>query len=85
MSVSISITLDTRRLKQKTGKYPVKLLVIHEGKPQRYQTTYDLTEAEYKSLSASRVSESTMKIRDSLKLIRRKAEDAAACARSVHL
>ena len=78
MSVSISITLDTRRLKQKTGKYPVKLLVIHEGKPQRYQTTYDLSEAEYRSLSASRVSESTMKIRDSLKLIRRKAEDAAA-------
>jgi len=78
MSVSISITLDTRRLKQKTGKYPVKLLLIHEGKPQRYQTTYDLPKAEYKSLSASRVSESAMKIRDSLKMIRRKAEDAAA-------
>jgi integrase/recombinase XerD len=78
MSVSISVTLDTRRMKEKSGKYPVKLLVIHEGKPQRYQTIYDLTEAEYKNLSASRVSETSLKIRESLKLIKRNAEDAAA-------
>ena len=76
MSVTISITLDTRRVKKKTGKYPVKLLVTYERDPQRYQTIYDLTQEEYKSLSAPRVSEKMQKIRDNLKLIHRNAEDA---------
>lgn len=66
MSVSIVITLDTRRLKQKTGKYPIKLLVTYESEPRRYQTIYDLTEAEYENLSATRVSDQMQKIRDSL-------------------
>ena len=77
MSVSIVITLDTRRLKQKTQKYPIKLLVTFESEPRRYQTIYDLTQAEYENLSATRVSDQMQKIRDSLKLIKRKAEDAA--------
>jgi integrase len=77
MSVSIVITLDNRRLKKKTGKYPVKLLVTYESEPQRYQTIYDLSQEEYENLSASRVSEKMQKIRDSLKLIKRKAEDVA--------
>jgi integrase/recombinase XerD len=77
MSVSIVMTLDTRRVKMKTGKYPVKLLVTFGREPRRYQTIYDLTESEYENLSASRVSEPMQKIRGSLKLIKRKAEDAA--------
>ena len=77
MSVSIVMTLDTRRVKMKTGKYPVKLLVTFGREPRRYQTIYDLTESEYENLSASRVSEPMQKIRESLKLIKRTAEDAA--------
>ena len=77
MSVSIVMTLDTRRVKIKTGKYPVKLLVTFGREPRRYQTIYDLTESEYENLSASRVSEPMQKIRESLKLIKRTAEDAA--------
>lgn len=78
MSVTISITLDTRRVKKKTGKYPVKLQVTFERDPQRYQTIYDLTQEEYDNLSASRVSEKLKKIRDDLKLIQRRAEDVAS-------
>lgn len=77
MSVTIAISLDTRRLKRKTGKYPIKLIVTYERNPQRYQTIYDLTQDEYKNLSASRVSEKMQKIRDSLKLIQRSAEVTA--------
>ena len=44
MSVSTTITLDKRRVKQKTGKYPVKLLVTYEREPMRYQTIYELSE-----------------------------------------
>lgn len=77
MSVTISINLDTRRLKRKTGKYPVKLLVTYERNSQRYQTIYDLTQDEYSNLSASRVSEKMQKIRDGLKLLQRNGEVAA--------
>ncbi len=78
MSVSIAITLDTRRLKKKTGKYPVKLLVTYNSTPERYQTVYDLSQEEFDNLSASRVAEKLKKIRDDLRLIQRKAADAAA-------
>lgn len=74
MSVSFLISLDTRRLKTKTNNYPVKLLVTNDGIPERYQTVYNLTEKEFASLSASRVSAKLQKVRDSLKLIKREAE-----------
>jgi integrase/recombinase XerD len=61
MSVTIAISLDIRRLKRKTSKFPVKLVVTYERNPQRYQTIYDLTQEEYDSLSASRVSEKCKK------------------------
>ena len=64
-------------MKKKTGKYPVKLLVTHKSEPGRYQIIYDLSQEEFDNLSASRVSEKLKKIRDDLKLIQRKAEDAA--------
>jgi integrase/recombinase XerD len=77
MPVPLSVQLDNRRLKKKTGKYPVKLMVTHEREPQRYQTVYELTQQEYDNLSASRVSEKMQKVRDELKLIKRGAEDLA--------
>jgi integrase/recombinase XerD len=77
MSVSLAVILDTRRIKKKTNKYPVKLRVTYERQVQHYATIYDLSEEEYKNLSASRVSDMSKKIRDDLKQIQRKAEDAA--------
>lgn len=77
MSVSVVITLDTRRMKKKTGTYPVKLLVTHDRIPQRYQTIHDLTQVEYDSLAAPRVSEKMQKVREELKRIKREAEEAA--------
>lgn len=77
MSVSVNITLDTRRVKKKTGKYPVKLLVTFDGEPQRYQTIYNLSEEEYKNLAAARITEDLKKIREQLKKVKRNSEDAA--------
>lgn len=77
MPVSTQLILDTRRIKQKTGKYPVKLLVIHNRVPHRYQTIFELTKEEFKILSASRITTRLQKIRDSIKEITRKAEESA--------
>jgi integrase len=74
---SLSITLDTRRLKKRIGKYPVKLLVIHDSVPERYQTIYNLTQEEYDKLSAPRLSKELQEIRDKLQEINRTAEVAA--------
>jgi integrase/recombinase XerD len=77
MSVSVVITLDTRRMKAKSGKYPVKLLVTCDSEPRRYQTIYDLTQEEFNYLSANRITDGLKLIRDNLKQIKRNAEDAA--------
>jgi integrase/recombinase XerD len=77
MPVSIRIVLDTRRLKQKTGKYPVKLLVICNRQPQRYQTIFELTKEEFKILSASRITSNLQKTRDGIREIKRKSEEVA--------
>ncbi|RPE13436.1 site-specific integrase [Chitinophaga lutea] len=77
MSLSISISLDTRRAK-KTGKFPVKLLAIFNRKPRRYQTVYDLSEDEFKALSARQKSECLKKMQEILKQLQRNAEEAAA-------
>lgn len=77
MSVSVVITLDTRRVKKKTGTYPVKLLVTSNSVPKRYQTIFDLSEQEFNTLSAKNMSAHLRSIRDQLKQIERKAEDAA--------
>lgn len=77
MSLSISISLDTRRAK-KTGKFPVKLLAIFNRKPRRYQTVYDLSEEEFKALSARQKSECLKKMQETLRQLQRNAEEAAA-------
>lgn len=77
MSLSISISLDTRRAK-KTGKFPVKLLAIFNRKSRRYQTVYDLSEEEFKALSARQKSECLKKMQETLKQLQRNAEEAAA-------
>ena len=77
MSVSTTITLDKRRVKQKTGKYPVKLLVTFEREPRRYQTIYELSEEEFKKLSSPRISPELQKIKDKLREIQWQSEKIA--------
>jgi Arm DNA-binding domain len=75
MSVTLSIILDTRRIK-KSNKYPVKLRVTFERVTEYYQTIFDLTKDEYDKLSASRISNELQTIRDKLKEIERTAENS---------
>ncbi len=62
-------------MKIKSGKYPVKLRVTYKRVTKNYQTVFDLTECDYKKLSASRVSDELQVIRDKLKDIPRKAKN----------
>jgi integrase/recombinase XerD len=75
MSVTATIILDTRRMKKKSAKFPVKLLIIYKGDPKRYQTIYDLSKAEFDNLKASRVSQELKPTRDSLKQIQHNVDD----------
>lgn len=75
MSATISIILDTRRIK-KTKKYPIKLRVTFERVTEYYQTIFDLSKDEYDKLTASRISNELQSIRDKLKDIERTAENA---------
>ncbi len=77
MSVTISIILDTRRIKKKTNKYPLKLRVIFERATEYHQIIYDLSEDDYKKLSASRVGGELLEIRGKLNEIERTSKNAA--------
>jgi len=76
MSATISIVLDTHRIK-KNQKYPVKLRVTLERVTEYYQTIFDLSADDYEKLSASRISNELQSVRDQLKEIERTAENAA--------
>jgi integrase/recombinase XerD len=77
MLVCVSLKLDTRRLKAKSDTFPIKLLVTCDSKAMRYQTIYDATETEFKSLLSSRTSEKNKEMKDNLKKIIREAEYVA--------
>lgn len=77
MLASLSIILDTRRIKSKTKKYPLKLRVTHDRKSRYYLTIFDLKEEEYAKLGASNVSASLKATRQKLKEIEQAAEAAA--------
>jgi len=74
MSVTISLILDTRRIK-KNQKYPVKLRVIYKRETRDYQTIFDLSESEFKKFSASRVSDELHDTRKKLNDLKRNAEN----------
>lgn len=67
-----SITLDTRREK-KNGKYPVKLCINHITTAKYYRTNIDLTKAEFDSLSAKRLSRSSILVRNELHTLHARA------------
>ncbi|MBD0296806.1 MAG: site-specific integrase [Flavisolibacter sp.] len=75
MSATISIILDTRRMK-KTEKYPVKLRVTFQRVPEYYQTIFNLSKDEWEKLSASRISNELQQIRDKLRDLERQADNA---------
>ena len=75
MPAIVSLILDTRRMKIKTGKYPVKLQVSFERTTLHYQTIFDLQKDDYSKLSAPRIGSSLLDIRDRLKSLSREAED----------
>jgi integrase/recombinase XerD len=76
MSTTISIILDTRRIK-KTDKYPVKLRVTFKRVTEYYQTVFDLSKAEWEKLPASRTSSELQSVKEKLKEIERKAENVS--------
>ncbi len=77
MSVLLAVILDTRRMKKKTGKFPLKLRVTYERTPQYYTTTYELTEEDYNKLSASRISITLQDIRERIQEIERTSSEIA--------
>ena len=77
MSTTLSIILDTRRIK-KSNKHPIKLRVTFEQVTEYYQTIFDLTKDEYDKLSALRISNELQTIRDKLKEIERTAENTVS-------
>lgn len=72
---TLCIVLDTRRIK-KSQKYPVKLSVTFERLSEYYQTIFDLSKQEFDKLTASRISNDLLIIRDKLKEIEKTAQNA---------
>ena len=72
MSATISIVLDTRRVKQ-SNKYPVKLRVTSQRVPEYYQTVFDLSKDEWEKLPASRITNELQIVRNKLKEIEKSA------------
>ncbi len=77
MSLSLAVILDTRRIKKRTGKYPLKLRVTYDREPQYYPTIYDLSEEDYKKFSATRLNTALIQIRDKIQEIERKSREMA--------
>ncbi len=75
MAATASIILDNRRMKIKTGTYPVKLRVTFQRATQHYQTIFDLSKGDYDKLSAPRVSEWLQAIREKLRLLQRACDE----------
>jgi integrase/recombinase XerD len=75
MSATISIILDTRRMKQ-GNKYPVKLRITFQRTPEYYTTIFDLTKEDWEKLSATRVSNGLQPVKEKLKEVERTAYTA---------
>ncbi len=75
MNISTSIILDTRRIKNKNDKYPIKLRITINRVTRNYQTVFDLSVEEFERLSASRVSETLQAVRTSLQELKRTLEN----------
>ncbi len=72
MTATISIILDTRRMKQ-SARYPAKLRVTFQRLTEYYQTVFDLTKDEWEKLTASRLNNELQIVRNKLKEIEKGA------------
>lgn len=77
MSATVSIVLDTRRMK-KLNKYPVKLRVFFQSVTEYYVTTFNLTKHDWDKLPAPRVSDELLPVKTKLKELERAAQLAAS-------
>jgi integrase len=75
MSATASIILDTRRMKIKTKKFPIKLQVSFDRVTLHYQTIFDLSKDDYGKLSSPRIGSELQSIRQKLKYIQRESEE----------
>jgi integrase len=66
-TATATLFLDTRRAK-KDSTFPVKLTIYYEGNKKRYNTSIDITEADWTKLSKTNLKD------DELKLTRRKLQ-----------
>ena len=69
MSTTFKIILDTRRMKESSKTFPVKLKVTHNRVQKEFATVFDLSESDYSKLSAARISNDFQVIRDKLREI----------------
>ncbi|MGN6165125.1 MAG: phage integrase SAM-like domain-containing protein, partial [Flavisolibacter sp.] len=75
MSVTANIILDTRRMKLRSGSFPLKLRVTFQRTTKDYQTIFSLSNEDFKKLSYPRLSANLQEIKDKLKLIKRNADE----------
>lgn len=75
MYATTKIILDTRRMKIKTGKYPIKLRVTYKRVTQRYQTIFELSNIDYNKLNAPRISSDLRTIKWKIKEIEESASN----------
>src|ERR1700722_10069202 len=78
MHPSIYTVLDTRRLKKRTGTYPVKLRVYFESQTVDYQTIFELKgQEEFEKLGKKNIKAELREIRDQLQQLEATAKDYA--------
>jgi integrase len=76
MSISLNVILDTRRIKNKIKKFPLKLRVTFNRQSKYYTTIFNLTEDEFKKLNASRISSDLDVVRKRIKVLEGEAQKA---------
>ena len=69
MPATIIVILDTRKIKRRINKYPLKLRVTFERSSKYYPTIFNLSEEDFKKLQASRISMELQQIREQVRKI----------------
>ena len=74
MKPSIKIVLDTRRIKTKSSKYPVKLQVTCKRRTITYSTPFELAKEEFEKIDSFRLSVELQNVKTKIKQLQREAE-----------
>jgi integrase len=73
MSVAIAVVLDTRRMKE-DHTYPIKLSVNFQRVTKLYTSVFNLSQEDYRKLSATRLAAELIVVRDKIKELKCQAE-----------